>query len=275
MSTCTRNGRKKMNIQAELHEISTYLINRKKYVDKELTKCPAGHLVMEKQHGKHTLVRSITVDGVRHRRNLASDEPEVIMLVRKELLRMEQRNLVSNWKALVHCGKHMKLFDHTIALHQISERFPILDSAITTQAMYDPDALEWETAAYEQYDYLPEEKRHTTSRGIKVRSKSELLIAEKLYDYSIPARYEQIIHLDGYDLAPDFTIRRADGKIFYWEHEGLTNTRMYLERQLKKSQIYAANNIVPWDNLIITYDNSDGNIDLRIITATIESRLVT
>ena len=51
-----------MDIQAELHEISTYLINRKKYVDSESDKCPAGYPGMEKQRGKGMLVRSITVD---------------------------------------------------------------------------------------------------------------------------------------------------------------------------------------------------------------------
>ena len=192
-----------MNISAELREISTFLITRKKYVDKELKKCPPGCLRMEKQHGENHLVQSTTVDGMRHRRNLTPDDPD-----------------------------------------------------------------------YEQFTYRPEEKRHITSRGLKVRSKSELLIIEQLYDYLLPTRYEQVIHIDGYNLAPDFTIRRADGKIFYWEHEGLTNETKYLERQIKKSQIYASAGIVPWDNLIVTYDTADGNIDLRIIKATIESRLI-
>ena len=41
----------------------------------------------------------------------------------------------------------------------------------------------------------PSSKRHTTSRGLKVRSKSELLIAEKLSEHGILFRYEQILEI--------------------------------------------------------------------------------
>ena len=42
----------------------------------------------------------------------------------------------------------------------------------------------------------------------------------------------------------------------------------------RKMQLYASVGIVPWDNLIVTYDNSDGIIDLRIVKAEIENKLV-
>ena len=74
---------------------------------------------------------------------------------------------------------------------------------------------------------------------------------------------------------PDFTIKRPrDGKIIYWEHLGMTADAAYLESNIKKMRQYAEVGITPWDNLIITYDQSDGGIDVKIIDALIRGWLL-
>lgn len=74
---------------------------------------------------------------------------------------------------------------------------------------------DWGDGDYEQSDYRPENKIHVTSRGLKVRSKSELIICENLYDNHVEFRYEQILKIGDRTFAPDFTIKRKDGKIIY------------------------------------------------------------
>ncbi|MCR5010409.1 MAG: hypothetical protein K6A91_05690 [Clostridia bacterium] len=132
----------------------------------------------------------------------------------------------------------------------------------------------WERGPYEKLNYRPEELRHTTSRGLRVRSKSELLIAEALYRYDLPFRYEQVYRTGNISISADFTIRRADGKVFIWEHEGLINKRSYIEWQRKKAELYASVGFYLWDNLIVTYDTGDGSIDLRIVESEIRSKLM-
>ena len=133
----------------------------------------------------------------------------------------------------------------------------------------------WTDEPYEKSGFRQHELTQMTSRGLLVRSKSELLIAEMLYKYGIEFRYEQIYRVPGCTpTAADFTIRRADGKIFIWEHEGLVNSRSYLARQQRKAETYAKLGYVPWDNLIITYDTDGGNIDLRIVESIIKTRLL-
>ena len=60
----------------------------------------------------------------------------------------------------------------------------------------------WGDGFYRQSDYMPEKKIHTTSKGLKVRSKSEVLIAEKLYEHNIEFRYEQILQIEQMEFAP-------------------------------------------------------------------------
>ncbi len=121
---------------------------------------------------------------------------------------------------------------------------------------------------------MPERKVHTTSRGLRVRSKSELLIAEKLYEHGIDFRYEQILTIDGIDYAPDFTIMRADGTMIYWEHCGLTANRGYMRKHWQKMQIYAEAGITPWKNLIVTYDDEEGLLDLRTVESEIANKVM-
>ena len=133
----------------------------------------------------------------------------------------------------------------------------------------------WAEAPFEQSDYKVELRQMVTSRGLRVRSKSELLIAEALYRYDLPFRYEQVYRPDDkYTISADFTILRADGRIFIWEHEGLTDVDSYVSWQRRKAEMYASMGFVPWDNLIVTYDTDGGNIDLRIVESEIRNRLL-
>jgi len=155
------------------------------------------------------------------------------------------------------------------------KEFAMLLDELFSKALADDYVDDWAARSYEKLQYQNDfTKWQMTSFGLRVRSKSELIIAEMLHKYKIPFRYEQLLHFDTGTLAPDFTIKRSDGKIFYWEHEGLTNSNDYLNKQLKKSQIYAMNRIVPWDNLIVTYDNSAGQLDSRIVESEIQNKLI-
>ena len=67
---------------------------------------------------------------------------------------------------------------------------------------------------------------------------------------------------------------RADGKLFIWEHEGLMNQQQYARRQRQKAEIFEMLGFHPWDNMIVTYDTGDGNVDLRIIESEIQNKLL-
>ncbi len=121
---------------------------------------------------------------------------------------------------------------------------------------------------------MPEKKIHLTSKGLAVRSKSELLLAEKFYEFKVPCRYEQVLKIGKYTLAPDFTLLAESGKIFYWEHCGLTGNLAYMKKHKWKMDVYESAGIVPWKNLIVTYDNEQGAVDLPVIESEIRNKLL-
>lgn len=107
-----------------------------------------------------------------------------------------------------------------------------------------------------------------------MRSKSELLIAEKLYEFDVPFRYEEIIHINGQRFSPDFRIMLPDKGVKYWEHCGMMENMQYRIRNSRKMTEYEKAGIVPWKNLIITYDTMDGGINLAAVEAEIRNKLL-
>ena len=66
---------------------------------------------------------------------------------------------------------------------------------------------QWLAVEYEGNSFHDEYKKFETERGEKVRSKSEKIIADKLYAMNIPYRYEYPIYLKNLGIIyPDFTI---------------------------------------------------------------------
>src|SRR5699024_4574121 len=80
---------------------------------------------------------------------------------------------------------------------------------------------------------------YSTVKGDKVRSKSEVIIANLLADNGIDYDYEKKLeYADGGWIEPDFTIKNEDGTELYWEHLGMLGVESYDNRWLRKQDIY-------------------------------------
>ena len=154
---------------------------------------------------------------------------------------------------------------------------PGADSLLMSSDAYAKSRLqahkEWSEASYRQSDKRPEGKDKITSRGLHMRSKSEVMIAELLYQYGIPFRYEEPLYIEGFMLVPDFTFRGADLLKFYWEYCGMMDDPKYVDHHIWKKNLYERNGIVPWKNIYFTYE-SGGNIDLKAIRHFIEDNIL-
>jgi hypothetical protein len=119
---------------------------------------------------------------------------------------------------------------------------------------------------------------HRTSRGLAVRSKSELLIAEALTNAGIAFEYEKALTLAGKTRYPDFTIEDdISGKTIYWEHLGLLEREDYRQSWEKKLQWYNKNGVLTSKDgggkagtLITTTESSTGGLNMAQVAALIE-----
>ncbi len=115
----------------------------------------------------------------------------------------------------------------------------------------------WQEVKYTGKAFADDMAEIVTERGERVRSKSEKIIADKLYVMGVPYRYEYPILLEGnIKLYPDFTIlKMPEREEVYLEHLGLMDDNDYVENVICKLNTYQKNEIFLGVNLFVTYEN--------------------
>lgn len=117
---------------------------------------------------------------------------------------------------------------------------------------------QWQLVKYEGKEFIENEQVITTEKGERVRSKSEKIIADKLYFMGIPYRYEYPLLLSGnITIYPDFTILRLPMREeVYLEHFGMMDNVDYVNKALYKINTYEKNGIYLGTKLFITHETS-------------------
>ena len=131
---------------------------------------------------------------------------------------------------------------------------------------------EWEQCEYRGKEFWDDGVEIYTDKGERVRSKSEKIIADKLYRENIPYRYEYPLEIPGAGtIYPDFTIldvRKRRNIIF--EHFGLMDNEEYLNNALSKIQMYAQEGYVLGDNFFMTMESIAKPLDSRVLDGIID-----
>ena len=170
---------------------------------------------------------------------------------------------------------HQGLF--TDFRHFSEEKYSVIAGRLTNLFI---EPMPQEVTVDKQTRWLEEGLIHRTDRGDLVRSKSELVIANKLHTHGIEYGYEQQLNIgEGKVRYPDFTIvDHARGINFYWEHLGLLSDQSYRERWARKKEEYRDVGILPYEDgggpegtLIETYDDPSGALDSQRIALMIDS----
>ena len=129
----------------------------------------------------------------------------------------------------------------------------------------------WLAEPYTQKPVSEDVPIFETKRGERVRSKSEMIIANMLYDSGIPYKYECPILVGGEKIHPDFTILRlSDRKVIYYEHCGSMGEPGYAEDMVERSRKYTLAGIHQGDRLFYTFESAKYPLDVRVISEMIE-----
>lgn len=97
--------------------------------------------------------------------------------------------------------------------------------------------------------YLEKNLIHMASDCKMLRSKSELLIYQRMLDKGLEPFYERPLVIKEVEKLPDFTLEDDDtGVNYYWEHCGMLHDKGYAERWKEKLKWYLENDILPWED---------------------------
>ena len=118
-------------------------------------------------------------------------------------------------------------------------------------------ARKWQSVEYEPMA-IADNIEFVSVNGVKVRSKSELIIANMLEKNGVCYRYEYPITLKGLGtVRPDFfCLNRRTGKEYVWEHFGMMDNISYANKNIAKIQTYEQNGFLSGKNMIMTFESS-------------------
>ena len=117
-------------------------------------------------------------------------------------------------------------------------------------------ARQWLSQSYSSKGFQNSSQVLTTSKGLRVRSKSEVQLINRLDDRNIPYRYEQEIYIGGHTIHPDVTcLNKRTRQEYYWEHCGMMDDLDYIDGLMWRLGLYASAGIFPGSRLILTFEN--------------------
>ncbi|MBQ8821689.1 MAG: hypothetical protein IJZ82_03520 [Lachnospiraceae bacterium] len=145
-------------------------------------------------------------------------------------------------------------------------RKSLLDNYVMSDEEY---IKQWQEVTYQGKAFAEDAPEIITERGERVRSKSEKIIADKMYMLGIPYRYEYPLALIGnVKVYPDFTIlRMPEREEVYLEHFGLMDNSDYVDNMIFKMKTYEKNGIYLGVNFFMTYETGREPLNTRMLDA--------
>ncbi len=144
--------------------------------------------------------------------------------------------------------------------HKLSlQRRTLIKPITLTDEQY---ASAWLAQKYEGKTFQADAPEYYTASGERVRSKSEIIIADTLARFNVPYRYEYPLtlssnHHNKITIYPDFLcLNLRTRQEYIWEHFGLMDDPEYSLKTVQKLNTYTENKILPGKNLIITTETA-------------------
>ncbi len=141
----------------------------------ELAGCPQGSLQQEVRNGRTYFFHAQPKEDGKVHRQVVNSSPEIMQgLLRGSYLKCEIAALEQDVRLLQYLQAHFREYSPRELLQKMPKRL----QSFSTE-LFSPQAADaWQEQEYEQSDYKPEAKVHQSSRGLLLRSKSDLAIVE-------------------------------------------------------------------------------------------------
>ncbi len=126
---------------------------------------------------------------------------------------------------------------------------------------------QWSSADFRPLDFAADAPEFFSPAGVRVRSKSEVMIASTLERLLIPYRYEQPVKLKGLGVVhPDFIcLKKSSRREIIWEHFGRMDDPDYAEKATRKIHCYEKSGFYPGENFLFTMETTNCPLSTRTV----------
>lgn len=155
------------------------------------------------------------------------------------------------------------------------------------QILFDPMILPdekyisaWKSKSYSGRKFQTENEDYITANGERVRSKSEVILADTLTRFGIPYRYEFPVNVslnngEKMEMYPDFCcLNVRTRQEFFWEHFGMMDNPEYAEVAVNKVFVYRKNGFFEGENILYTYETGNIPLSTKAIEQLIKKYLI-
>lgn len=227
------------NITQEIFKSQNLIKN----IDNELNSLPQGHLIRKGTRYYQRI--DDTEIGITNKKRL------IKQLCRKKYLLTQKKQLIHNNLILEKSAKKLVHTNLDNTIKKLSKTYQNSPKSNFFHSSIEP----WINKPFTQNSFKPEERKYESKAGIRVRSKSELIIANILDEYEIPYRYEPEMIFKGKKICPDFLIKTPfTAKTIIWEHFGALHKPDYEQSMNQKMDFYLDYGLTPFDTVIYTFE---------------------
>lgn len=248
-----------VSVNKKLKELLTTLILLQVRLEKALDEAPEGRIQFrEKSEG----TRFFCYDPQKPEEYLGKDkEAKIKRLAQKKLDQELLKEVLREKAELERALQRLENTRGSKELKDVAENFP---EKLKPYVSLDPVIEQGFVQRWlKRIPGEPRNKKPDTLffsiKGDHVRSKSEILIADRLYNAGVPYVYERAYqpYLGAELIFPDFTILHPRTyEVWYWEHFGKMDEVKYSTEAKKRLEDYSFKDIYPGKNLIITFETS-------------------
>ena len=270
----------KKKIIQELEQLRADLVRMNARLAKSEDLKADGTLILKTTDGKTRFYRRN--EGQSGLEYLGSDrKAEITRLARKLHVRKLVRTASSEIEQIARC---LKVLQGGRVLSDIDDVYPGLPEAVREmvwpeETTFDGYARWWKAdrakgRSGKKYINYP----LTTANGEVVKSKSEVIIADRLKAAGVPYVYEYKTVMDdewANMTYPDFyVLNKRTGQEYYWEHFGMMDDEKYCMNSQFKLEQYAKKDLVPGKNLIVSFEGSKRALSTKYVDFLIKSYLL-
>ena len=249
--------------QSEISSRVTFLLSLQKKIEQQLNHLPVGRL--RAIGSEHPRYYHVTFDTSPTGRYLSSNQLSFTKeLAQKGYLQKMEKAVAKELNYLSSLSPPPSPAPEEIYAGLSATRKSLVEPLLISDWEY---ADAWMKEPYVAKEFGDTDSAFYTSLGERVRSKSEVLIANLLNELGIPYHYEAPLKLkNGRIIYPDFTILKIrERSECYLEHCGMMDDPDYLHNFLRRQNLYIENGFIPGRDVFFSFESSSDTLNMRTL----------
>ena len=260
------------NLEDSLYNLEAAI----KRAEKRLATAPEGQINLKTRNGTVIFYQHLSTGQDLY---LGKDKKSLIKALAQKKYDKEILNTFQHEKlAIERTLKGLEGNSRFKSEEQVWQDFPSVLKEYVTQdpITHEGSIQKWKNQTWRLKDGTSKYK-YFSLKGERVRSKSEVIIADRLFNAGIPYHYEKILELGpakyGMDtIYPDFTILDTKTlKVYYWEHMGMLGDEKYASDAKHRLEQYADANLFPGKDIILTFETNTSPLNLVYVDMLIKT----